>query len=81
MSHYDVFYPFYGKVVNEDQMKALQTLLSVPYDAVLTTNYSYELELASMGRVLCFCVKGSTSTLYSRARAFRSQKPSLTQSQ
>lgn len=42
-------YPFYGKVVNEDQMKALQTLLSVPYDAVLTTNYSYELELASMG--------------------------------
>ena len=42
--------PFYGKVTNEEQMKALQRILSIPFDAILTTNYSYELELASMGK-------------------------------
>lgn len=40
--------PFYGKLVNEEQMKTLQRILSIPFDAILTTNYSYELELASL---------------------------------
>ena len=36
--------------------------------------------LSSMGRVLCFCSKGSWSTSYSLARRWRSQNPSFTQS-
>lgn len=42
--------PFYGKITSEKQKLALQNLLTAGFDAILTTNYSYELELAASGK-------------------------------
>ena len=39
---------FYGKISSEEQRKQLQKLLCMGFDHILTTNYSYELELAGL---------------------------------
>lgn len=39
---------FRGQIETEDQMYVLQTLLSMGFDDILTTNYSYELEEAAL---------------------------------
>ena len=41
--------PFYGEITSDKQKIALQQFLSIGFDAILTTNYSYELELVSLG--------------------------------
>ena len=38
---------FRGRIETEDQMYVLQTLLTIGFDDILTTNYSYELEEAA----------------------------------
>lgn len=37
----------YGSIKNNEQRKILQKILSTDFDQILTTNYSYELELAA----------------------------------
>ncbi len=41
---------FRGKIRNEQQMEVLRDLLTIGFDDILTTNYSYELEEASLGK-------------------------------
>ena len=38
---------FYGKITNEKKRQFLQRILSVGFDDILTTNYSYEIEIAA----------------------------------
>lgn len=40
---------FYGTVGTDEQKEILQDLLSMGFDDILTTNYSYELEEAALG--------------------------------
>ena len=39
----------YGKIATEEQMNKLKRLLELGFDEILTTNYSYELEMAHQG--------------------------------
>jgi hypothetical protein len=41
---------FFGEIKTEEQAEALRELLNMGFDDVLTTNYSYELEAAALGR-------------------------------
>lgn len=41
---------FRGKIQTEQQMKVLRDLLTMGFDDILTTNYSYELEEAALGK-------------------------------
>ncbi len=41
---------FRGKIRNEQQMDVLRDLLTMGFDDILTTNYSYELEEAALGK-------------------------------
>lgn len=41
---------FRGKIRNDRQMEALRDLLTMGFDDILTTNYSYELEEAALGQ-------------------------------
>ncbi len=41
---------FRGKIRNEQQMEALRDLLTMGFDDIITTNYSYELEEAALGK-------------------------------
>ena len=41
---------FRGKIRNEQQMEVLRDLLTMGFDDILTTNYSYELEEAALGK-------------------------------
>ena len=41
---------FRGKIQNDQQMAVLQDLLTMGFDDILTTNYSYELEEAALGK-------------------------------
>ena len=40
---------FFGRVTSSDQMGLLQEVLSTGFDDIITTNYSYELEISSLG--------------------------------
>lgn len=39
----------YGRIISDEQQSALLRLLNMGFDHILTTNYSYELEEASLG--------------------------------
>ena len=41
----------YGIVESEEQTKMLRQILTIGFDHILTTNYSYELEIASLGQI------------------------------
>lgn len=41
---------FWGKINSEEQMLVLQEVLSMNFNDILTTNYSYELEAASVSK-------------------------------
>jgi len=40
----------YGMLESEEQTKMLRQILTIGFDHILTTNYSYELEIASLGK-------------------------------
>lgn len=41
---------YYGSVVNDSHRRILQKILTTGFDHILTTNYSYELEIAAEGK-------------------------------
>lgn len=41
---------FEGRISNEEQRHVLQRVLSMGFDDILTTNYSYEIECAALGK-------------------------------
>ena len=42
---------FYGKVIDDEFKNRLQAILEAGFDDILTTNYSYELEIASTDKM------------------------------
>lgn len=56
----------YGNVGNAEQRLILQNVLRMGFDDILTTNYSYELEIAALGlssvkESQAYCRRGANS--------------------
>lgn len=60
---------FYGKLKSDRVRRLLESILSIGFDDILTTNYSYELEAASLGKetVSDYLLTKSTETFCSKA--------------
>ncbi|MDE6725977.1 MAG: SIR2 family protein [Ruminiclostridium sp.] len=56
-AHKDIFFSGDNVEMSEEQRSILLKLLTIGFDEVLTTNYSYELEIAALGRVTESAIK------------------------